>query len=272
MHSQYNMLDFPKADRSSVESFNSNYLKTIIFQVKFANSDNVYEKRSSYLDSLKGLFPRISDSQQDGFSVTLNKDQTPILQPIPTEKNGVEMRSEDGQRIVAILKDGITYTLNGTEYSNFSKVNTDLKIIFGILNPLGIETINRIAIRKINIIDYEIPPQFEGTDNVSIMQMLLHPSLLNNMDYFPSKNSIAQSIHNVLFVKENITMNLRYGVMQPNILENKGQVLLDIDLFQQGDIPTSKTYDLLEEINLEIFNVFNWAMKPEAVERLMQTS
>jgi uncharacterized protein (TIGR04255 family) len=264
------MLGFPKADRTTIDSFNSNYLKTIVFQIKFANNEKVFEKKESYLGLFKELFPRITDSQQNGFAISINKDQTPILQPIPSEKNGVELRSEDGQKILAILKDGVTYTVTGSVYKNFDAINSELTLIQKALEILEIKILERIAIRKINIIDYEIPSTMKDTDTVGVMELLLHPELLNNMNYFPSKGNIVQSIHNVLFAKDDVTLNLKYGVIQPNVAEKKGQVLVDIDLFKQGKIESKSTCSLMKEINEEIFNVFNWSMKAESIKHLME--
>ncbi len=264
------MLGFPKADRKLVERFNSNYLKTVVFQTKFTHNTGVFEKRESYLQLFKDLFPRVSDSQQNGFAISINKDQTPILQPIPSEKNGVELRSEDGQKILAILNDGITYTVTGTTYKNFDTIISELELIEKVLATVGITTLERVAIRKINIIDYEIPTSMPDTDTSSVMELLLHPELLNNMSYFPSKNNIVQSIHNVIFTKDEFTLNLKYGAIQPNPLEKKGHVLVDIDLFKQGNIEGKNTCSLLKEINEEIFNIFNWAMKQESIQHLME--
>lgn len=264
------MLDFPKADRGAIDGFNSNYLKTIIFQIKFPSNEKVVSAKEKYVDLFKELFPRITDSQHNGFSISINKEQTPILQPISSEKHGVEFRSEDGQRILAVLKDGINYTLTGDVYKNFEHIHPELDLISKVLSNLEIEIIERMAIRKINIIDFEIPATLTDVDNINIMQMLLHPELLNNMSYFPSKRNIVQSIHNVLFSKEDVTLNLRYGVIQPNISENKGQVLVDIDLFKVGTIKSSEALNLFRDINNEIFNIFIWSLKSDAIEHLMQ--
>jgi uncharacterized protein (TIGR04255 family) len=263
------MLGFPQADRKLIENFNSNYLKTVIFQIKFPVNGKVFEMKESYLGLFKDLFTRVTDSQQNGFAVSINRDQTPILQPIPSEKNGVELRSDDGQKILAILKDGITYTVAGKVYKNFNHISSDLELIYKVLTTLEIKTIERIAIRKINIIDFEIPATMKDTDNVGVMQLLLHPELLNNINYFPSKSNIVQSIHNLLFAKEDVTLNLKYGVIQPNISEKKGQVLVDIDLFKQRELKSETSLTLFKEINEEIFNIFNWSMKAEAITHLM---
>lgn len=264
------MLDFPKVNRSIITGFNSNYLKTVVFQLKFANTPNIIDKKDVYLPRFKDLFPRINESQQNGFAITINKDQTPILQPIPSEKNGIELRSEDGQKIIAFLKDGITFTIAGASYKNFENIINELELIFKVLTDIDVTIIERIAIRKINIVDFEIPPNLDGIDSISVMELILHPELLNNISYFPNKNNISQSIHNVVFTKDDVCLNLKYGMIQQNILEKKGQVLLDIDLIKQGKFDAEQLVNIFNEINEEIFNIFNWAMNRDAIDHLME--
>ena len=264
-----NMLGFPVADRTLIDAFNSNYLKTIIFQVKYPINEKVFENKDTYLRLFDGLFTRVSESQQNGFEISMRKDQTPILQPITAEKNGIELRSENGQKVLAILKDGINLTINDSVYKNFENICSELKLICEVLVLLEVTHINRVAIRKVNIVDFEIPTNMNETYSIGVMQLLIHPELLNNINYFPSLNSIVQSIHNVLFRKDETTLNLKYGMMQSVPTEKKGQILLDIDLFNESSIESSGVLNTFSEINKEVFNIFNWAMKPDAVFHLM---
>ena len=266
------MLGFPEADRSQIDRFTSNYLKTVIFQVRYNNNKKAVEKKEEYVSLFKEIFPRVSEKKESGFQISMSKDQTPILQPIPSTANGMELRSEDGQKVLTVLDDGLTFTINGSIYKNFSHVRTDLDMLIRVLGILEIESVNRVAIRKINILDYEIPPDMTEMNPVSVMQLLLNPGLVSNLNYFPNQEKVSKSIHNVVYKNDQTTLNLRYGVTQTNTLEKKGQIIVDIDLFEAKDLTINNIIDKFNSINVEIFNIFNWSMKADTLQELMKNT
>lgn len=261
------MFGFPKADRKDVGSFAKNYLKTVIFQVKFQPTDLVIKNKGAIIDLYKDLFPRSNDSFQSGFQISLKQDQTPILNPMSKENQGFELRSADGQKILSFTKDVISYTISGKEYKNFENILRDFDLLNQIFDMCEIKSFNRVAIRKLNVIDFSIPVNQEATP-MDILSMVLNSELLNNLPYFPSAEHVQQNIHSLNYVNKEDHLNLRYGLIVPRMESKKGQILIDIDLFKTGKTERNKLLTDFEAINLEIFNIFNWALSEEALNGL----
>ena len=92
------MFNFPKADRSEIKYFKRNYLKSVIFQIKFPSTDLIIEKKQEILSFFKDSFPRVQESPLPSFELSLKADLTPILQPISDKKLGYQTKSQDGRR------------------------------------------------------------------------------------------------------------------------------------------------------------------------------
>ena len=127
-----------------------------------------------------------------------------------------------------------------------------------------IENIRRLAIRKINIVEFKI------SDNPSeILEFLITPELLSNLNYFPNANLIRQNIHTINYHEDSYRLNLKYGLNVPPPPNTElGQVLIDIDLFNSSTINVSEIFNIADSINSEIFNIFNWTISENILQLL----
>lgn len=254
------MFGFPRIAR---KTFHNNFLRTIVFQVQFSDNKIVLEKSAAIKELFKEEFPRSNDAISQGFNIQLSKDKTPILQSIANSRTGIELRSADGQKALNINTNSLTLTIAGKAYRSFD----DIEKFFGKFNQIfkfcRIEDVVRLAIRKVNIIEFEIV----GNNQLEVMQYLLSNELSSNISIFPDSEYINQSIQTINYKRDNCHLNLRYGMaIVPN--KKNGQVIIDIDLFDLTPLKIDKIQIKANELNTEIFNIFNWTLSEKAKKLL----
>ncbi|MEX2593721.1 MAG: TIGR04255 family protein [Anditalea sp.] len=247
------------------KSFNRNFLKSVTFQIKYDNNSSIETNKERIIEIFKSEYPRRRIQTNGGIEIKFDNTKTPIVQHVKEEK-GVELRSEDGQKILNIIENSFSLTITGKAYKNYDGLKNDLSLLNKFLDSFQIKQINRIAIRKLNIIE------FRPEDNpISILSYLMNQNLLANLSYFPNSNLINQNIQSINYKSGNFYMNLKYGLnMLPSQKpdNNSGQVIIDIDLFNLESNPTSEIFKISDVINSEIYNVFNWVISQNTINLL----
>lgn len=262
------MFNFPKKDRSLIKKFKRNYLRSVILQIKFSENELVIEKRPE-IEALFGeLYPRKQDKVNQGFSIVLNDEQTPIVQQISEKNGGFEVRSVDGQATYSFSQDTISLTISGSTYSNFERMKSEVEKIKKLSEVCNITSFNRVAIRKLNIIEF-LMQEGNNPHAMSLMELILNPQLLSNTSYFPSLEHVKQNLHTIQYVDRDNRLNLRYGLLMPQPNSKTGQILIDIDLFTLSMISPEKLETVTSEINDEIFNIFMWSLSDKSIEHLL---
>ncbi len=263
------MFDFPKTDRTLLTKFKRNYLKSVIFQVRFQPNNLILENKDEIIKKFVDTLPRTQVLKSQGFGIAFKVDQTPIVQSISDQENGYELKSKDGQKVLSITIDTITFTISGNSYSNFETFLHEINKLNEIIDTCKIDHFTRLAIRKINVIDFRMPDTDENCP-MDLLGYILNQDLLSNVSYFPSTNYINQNLHTINFVKNDSRLNLRYGLLVPDIKTKKGQIIIDIDLFKVGNLDKNTGVELFREINTEIFNIFTWSLSEEAINELQK--
>ncbi len=249
------MFDFPKVEH---KTFAKNFLKTVIFQVNFEKCIKLKDKASEIGDLFKDNFPRFSSGKGKGFEILLNNENANFQQI--EEGHNINMKSENGQRIINISENNLSFTVGGTSYKSFENILNDLENIISFLTLCGIDEITRLAIRKINIVE------FKNSENPSdVLRFLLNPMLIDHIEEFPNRQHINHSIQSINFKKNSDYLNIKYGLNFPPQLNSEvGQLIIDIDLFKQCKIDKSDIISNSKTINSEIFNIFNWVINENA--------
>nr|WP_319401012.1 TIGR04255 family protein [uncultured Carboxylicivirga sp.] len=254
------MFGFPQVQR---KIYKNNFLRTIVFQVQFAENKTVIEKSLEIKNLFKEEFPRANDSVAKGFNIQLNKDKTPILQSIPDARTGIDLRSEDGQKVLNISTNSLTLTVGGKVYKSFEIIETLIKKLNQVFELCDIKNALRLSVRKVNIIEFEIV----NSNHIEVLQYLLSQPLLSNLNAFPDSKYINQSIQTINYKKDLNHLNLRYGMaLVPNT--KNGQVIVDIDLIDMGNITIDKILNRSKELNSQIFSIFNWTLSNNAKDLL----
>jgi len=262
------MFDFPNSDRPDGFKFKTNLLKSVIFQLKYEERGLVSVSSKEIAEKLKGAFPIFVPVIEGHATLKISKDKTPIIQSGGNTTKGLELKTEDNNKILSITEDTLSYTIHGSAYENFEKSISEIKKDFlPILSGLNILKFSRIAIRKINLMEQVEPKNY--SDNELLIKVF-NQNLINNFISFPDTNSMVSGVTNVRIEKENNRLNVSYGLIPPT-KEGGKQILLDIDLFcinQEVDIDSVESK--WKEINNEIFNIFNWAICEGLKESLNQ--
>ncbi len=249
------MFDFPEVEH---KKFNKNFLKTVIFQINFEEYIDLTEKSLKIGKLFKDNFPRYSSGKGKGFEILLNNENA-NFQQIDNGHN-INMKSENGQRIININEKSLSFTVGGSSYISFDNLLNDINNIISFLVLCEIDSIQRLAIRKINIVE------FKNNENPSdILKFLLNPILINHIDEFPNNPYINHSIQSINYKKNDDYLNIKYGLNFPPQLNSEiGQLIIDIDLFKQEKIDVSSIISNSKLINSEIFNIFNWIVNENA--------
>src|SRR5699024_796955 len=113
--------------------------------------------------------------------------------------NGFDLRSESGNKLLICNSNAITLNVAGNEYENFKQLNGFLDKLQQLLTSCGLKEISRVSIRKINIIDFNIPDQEELTP-YQLMELILNENLVGKSDIMPDSSMIQQSIQNLIFL------------------------------------------------------------------------
>ena len=254
------MFGFPKVEH---KKFKKNFLKTVIFQLSFDKISLIEEKSNQIKELIIKRFPRFNSSVGKGFQISFTNENDPSFKKVENSQN-LEFRSLDGNKILQINEYGITFTISGKEYKSFSDTKEELKKINQILDVCEVDSVIRTAIRKINIVE------FKKNENPSeILNFLLNQNLIGNLDFFPKREYINHCIQSLNYNIENNFLNVKYGLNippQPN--QEIGQLIIDIDLYNQKRTETVNFVEVFEDINNEIFNIFHWVVNDNTLKLL----
>ena len=255
------MFGFPKADRPPTGQFKRNLLKSVTFQLKFERSDDVVAGFKVKRETLKNKFPITNPISQNFAEVRFEKDKTPIIQKASSSNLGYEFKTENNNKTLVITEDTFSYTIDGPTYQNFLSAISEMKdTFFPILEECNVLSFNRIAIRKINLIEPVDPPYV----NKDLLFAVFHDQLVKSFTYFPNIEEVVSGVTNVTMENADRRLNISYGLISPLQKNDKPRVLLDIDLFLVSqELGLKAIESIWEEINNEIFNIFNWAISAD---------
>jgi len=250
---------FPKIEH---KKYNKNFLKTVVFQLQFEKCLDIESKESDISKLFKNNFPRLSAGKGKGFEIILNNENANVQQV--NNGHNINMKSENGQRIVNINETGLSFTIGGSSYISFENLISDLNNIISFLDLCNISSVKRLAIRKINIVE------FKNNENPSdILNFLLNPNLVSHIQDFPNRNLINHSIQSVNYKNGEKYLNIKYGLnIPPQLNSELGQLIIDIDLFNQEIIETKNIISESKLMNSEIFNIFNWLINENTKQLL----
>jgi uncharacterized protein (TIGR04255 family) len=252
------MFGFKNVER---KNYKNNFLKVILFQLHY-DEINCKDKVQDIQSVLKENFPRFKASPGQGFRISFDNN-LPNFQETKGEFN-IDARSEDGQKVITISNNSILLTVNGAAYKSFQTTLNHFNEINSILEICQINKVNRVAVRKVNLLEFEI-----NENPCDILNLLINPELIGNIAYAPSQQSINHYIQSLNYNNNDYFLNTKYGLSIPKQMESKiGQIIIDIDLYNQSKTPINNIINISQEINSEIFNVFNWVISDKFLELL----
>jgi len=255
------MFGFPIAIKPQAGQFKRNLLKSVTFQLKFDRSEDAVACFKASRETLKNKLPITNPISQNFAEIRFEKDKTPIIQTASSPNHGYEFKTEDNNKTLIITEDTLSYTISGPLYQNFLVAVSEIKQdFFPILQECNVLRFNRIAIRKINLIE----PVDHPYVNKDLLFAVFHDQLVKSFTYFPDIEEVVSGVTNVTMENTDRRLNISYGLISPLHKNDKPRALLDIDLFlvnQKVELNSIKS--IWQEINDEIFNIFNWAISPD---------
>jgi uncharacterized protein (TIGR04255 family) len=159
----------------------------------------------------------------------------------------------------------------GEVYTHFADAQKYLDQTFYIVSEiLGINSFNRVAVRKINIIGSK-PAEDSERRFDHIMDLVFNDALIGPAMLTPAASHLVSTVTNCIFAKDQNHLNLIYGILPQEMEQGVRQILLDIDIFNLKETTTvDEARSMMANINNEIFNVFMWALKPGVKSILLQ--
>ncbi|MFV8321808.1 TIGR04255 family protein [Flavobacterium sp. LS2R12] len=263
------MFGFPKVDYSIRDSFKQNFLRTVIVQIKFEQTDALFKNKNKILSDFQERYPRLNDNVSNNFQIQINKNETPIVNT--SKGKGFVLKSLDGNRSVNFTENIVEININGNSYKDFSEIlDFEINKIIKLFLELNISVVNRLAIRKINIIGVGIN---ENTTLTQISKNLLNEKIGFSFDCFPMEELIQQNINTINYLKDNDGLNIRIGHAIPQqglqIQNSKvGHIICDIDRYNIASIESNRISEVLSSINEEIFDVFLWFLNDNSLKIL----
>jgi len=145
----------------------------------------------------------------------------------------------------------------------FKEIETDF---FPLFNKFGINSFNRLAIRKINLTGFDAEEDFLPSQALPIV---FNKSLIDNIMFLPCNHFINSGITTSTFGNGDYQLNLSYGLLKKTPKVEHDQIVLDIDLFKTGAITSFEDVpQVMNDINTEIFNIFNWVIQKPFLQSL----
>lgn len=255
------MFGFPKVNPAIKDSFKRNFLRNVTFQIKFENTEKLFEHKSRIHSKFETKYPRLNDSVSNQLEIQINNHETPIINT--TKGKGFVLKSSDGNRTINFSTNQIDININGIGYKNFQDIlNFEIQIIQNLLIDFEISVVNRIAIRKINIIGLGIN---DNTNLTQISKELLNERISYSLDSFPMEEKINQNINNINYLDGSDGLNLKLGhTLQPNN-PKVGHIICDIDRYNSATNNTENIKTIFETINDEIFEIFIWFLNAKSI-------
>ncbi|MBF9221766.1 TIGR04255 family protein [Hymenobacter ruricola] len=244
-----------------------NFLRTVVFQVKFPTIENFAARQSEIQDAVKSTF-FVAATDEQTFQITLDSG-TPVITPAEGVPGTMEFHDTSRQKIFNVSNDTLSLTISGAAYTNFRQVQNDLNAsIYAVTELLQIKTFSRVAIRKINLVSARskvVSPKAK-----EMIKGVFNNDLLTSVFNMPAAEHLLTSITNSRFVEGDNTLNIVYGLLPKQDFEpDSSHLLLDIDLFN------SSTHSSIEEIksnfnliNDAIYNIFIWSLQPSLISIL----
>lgn len=254
------MFGFPKTIRTT--ELKKNFLKSATFQINYPLNHQIIDNEGLLREKLDKRFPNRKEIIIGETRIQFTPKNTPVLESTKSATGGFEFRTQDNNKILAITKDALTYTIFGTAYTNFEYTAAEIQDeLIPLLLELKILSFNRIAIRKINILEIDASSPIPSPQ---ILSMIFNEPLIENFLFLPNANFIDSGVSNVTLSKDIYRLNLKYGILPQRDNKTLRQVVLDIDLFSlPNELQTNKVIEEFQTINDEIFNIFVWAIKDE---------
>ena len=262
------MFGFPERDREDGFQYQRNFLRSVILRIDYSRSKEIVSKKEAFKSHFKELFPNASDIVNTQATLRF-ENKTPIFEPQSSLDQGVELKSKDLQKNLKITDTFIAYTISGNAYNNFEEAVSIIRQTFVAIQSYDvvIETINRLAIRKTNIIDFTIT---EKATIIEAIASMFNNALNKSILELPNNRTVSSYNQSVVYNELPYKLNLNYGYKQ-GVDKDNWNAVVDIDIFNEEPSEGFELSQIEEEfskINKAVFDVFHWSLQDSLISEL----
>ena len=257
------MFGFPDQPREDGFKHKKNLLSTAVFQLKYKESKTIRENEEKLEKLLLSRFPIKNDITEGKATLKFEPSKTPILESSSGRKAGVEFKTEDDKKVFKITEEAFTLSIFGREYTNSKDALEEIEnYLLPTLGICGIETVNRVSSRKINLME---PSASEGFILAQLLRNAFNDDLICNIMNLPNAGMVKSGVSQISLKIEGYRLNLSYGLLPqpPTGKLNKPQLILDIDLISENSFYIKDIIPEWRKINKEIYNIFSWAINDQ---------
>jgi len=260
------MFNFPKIPREPGFQFKTNLLKSVTFQFGYPQNESIVRDQNYLREQLEGKFPNIKTLVKGEFTFGVS-EKTQLFQQSKSSTAGSEFRTQNDYKVVSFTGDSLIITILGEAYSNYNQMLQEIETdFFPLFDKFGIDSFNRLAIRKINLTGFDIK---EGSLPSQVLPIVFNKSLIDNIMFLPCHSFINTGITTSTFRNGDYQLNLSYGLLKKTPKVEHDQIVLDIDLFKTEAITSiTDVPKVMDGINAEIFNIFNWVIQKSFLHSL----
>lgn len=260
------MFNFPKVPRESDFQYKTNLLKSVTFHFQYPRNDSIVPNQKFLKEELGKKFSNIKTIVKGEFTFGVG-EKTQLFQQATSATEGLEFRTQNDYKVIAFTGDSFIITILGEAYSNYNRMFMEVQNdIFPLFDKLGIDSFNRLAIRKINLTGFDVK---EGSLPSQALPIVFNKSLVDNIMFLPCHGLIETGVTTSTFRNGNYRLNLSYGLLKKTPKVEHNQIVLDIDLFKTEVMTSLKDVpQIMNDINTEIFNIFNWVIQESFLQSL----
>ncbi len=235
--------------------------------MKFDSLNNFESKKPALKKIFEKNFPSINEQPIQGISFEIgNSDETPIIET-RSDLNRIVFSSNSNKSSIGITNDSLTHSIQGADYINFNSFKENQKMILESFDKLDLESLNRVAVRKTNIIEFSLK-QDSDANAIEVAEFVLSQELMSDTMNIPNNKFVSQCIKTLRFQNEHYNLLLNYGLVGATNAQTKNHILVDIDLFLEENVLKENLFNEFEKINSEVFNIFIWCMSAESIDYL----
>lgn len=256
------MFGFPAQQKSEGFKFSRNFLRTVVFQVKFPEVVGFATRQAEIQELVKPLFS-VKQNDTPTFQLSI-AEGTPIFTAADGIPGVMEFQDAAQQKQFTVTKDTISLTISGISYINFQQVQSDLdSSVYAVIKLLDIKSITRLAIRKINIISAKVKDPTVSVGMPNLLQQVFNTNIIQSTLVMPAADKLYSTVTNTRFIEGDNNLVLIYGLLPKQDFEPESKhLLLDIDLFRAGSYSAEDIKASFEIINNGIYDTFIWCLQP----------
>ncbi len=240
--------------KSEYKIFKRNFLRKVVFRIDFKKNENIQFNEDSIKTVFSEYFPRFVKTEGNGIQITIG-NQDPKFEHLKGNESFI-LKTSDGLTTIEMNERTFSLSFDNTSYESSESIRRLFRLISEFFDG-KIDVLNRISLKKINIIE------FDNNENPNgVLYFLLNNSVIGNIDSFPSTDLINHNLQSVNYRNEDYYLNLKYGMNIPPVANTKiGQVIIDIELVKHSISELSNLGLVFDTINEEVYNVFLYLTK-----------